>query len=227
MKMATSADLIVFDFDGTLCATRNAIVHCLSLTFDRLGRERPERQLALDTVGKGIDLRETFRMLCADVGDGDPLDQWIDTYREIYNSGEGQRQSELFPGVRQTLQTLTDAGCRVVVVSNKGERAVHNAMNHFGIAGYVDLTVCDRPGVSKKPDAASYIDIIRPMFRSIGADRTLVVGDTIADIQFARNCAVSACWAAYGYGDADVCRAMNPDLVIDSPLDLCDAVIRE
>jgi phosphoglycolate phosphatase len=155
------------------------------------------------------------------------IDNWIVVYREIYNGGEGERQTRLFPGVQETLHLLTDAGCRVVVVSNKGERAVHNALNSLGIEKYVDLAICDRPGVKKKPDAASYVDIIQPAFSAIGADRTIVVGDTTADIQFARNCGLSVCWAAYGYGDAEVCYGMKPDIVIDRPLALCDAVIRD
>jgi phosphoglycolate phosphatase len=224
--MITAADLIIFDFDGTLCETRNAIAHCLSMTFDNFGRARPERALVWETIGKGIDLRETIRSLCQDLEEGE-VDNWIVAYREIYNDGEGQRRTELFPGVQETLHMLTDAGCRVVVVSNKGERAVQNALSSLGIGKYVDLAVCDRPGVKKKPDAASYVDIIRPTFSAIGADRTIVVGDTTADIQFARNCGLSACWAAYGYGDADVCYAMKPDIVIDRPLALCDAVIRD
>jgi phosphoglycolate phosphatase-like HAD superfamily hydrolase len=37
-----------------------------------------------------------------------------------------------------------------------------------------------------------------------------MVGDTMADIQFAKTIGVRSCWASYGYGDLLACRQLAP-----------------
>jgi phosphoglycolate phosphatase len=41
-----------------------------------------------------------------------------------------------------------------------------------------------------------------------------MVGDTEADLRFARAVGIRSCWASYGYGDGDACRALAPDYEI-------------
>jgi len=41
-----------------------------------------------------------------------------------------------------------------------------------------------------------------------------MVGDTEADLHFARDVGIRSCWASYGYGDHDGCRALAPDYEI-------------
>jgi phosphoglycolate phosphatase len=42
----------------------------------------------------------------------------------------------------------------------------------------------------------------------------IMVGDTEADLCFARDVGIMSCWASYGYGDRDGCRALAPDYEI-------------
>ncbi len=204
----------MFDFDGTLCATREAISHCLAATFDRHREPPPSASAIAAVIRDGIALSETFVQLRGDRFTSDDADAWMKSYREIYNGGEGQARTYLFAGVERVLRHLKDTGCSVAVVSNKGEASVHGALEHFGIAGYIDLVAGDRPGMAKKPDPASYREIIAPAFPGISPAETMVVGDTAADISYARNIGARCCWASYGYGDAETCLRLSPDLVV-------------
>lgn len=226
MTDMTNFKLFIFDFDGTLCATHEAICYCLEQTHRHYGVPVPPLADMLRAIGAGISLADTLLRfnptLDAD-GPGGP-EEWVKTYREIYNSGEGQSRTVLFDGAIDMLQALSDSGATIVVVSNKGEKAVHAALEHFGIGPYVSLAVCDTNGVEKKPKPDSFHKLIRPRLGHISLEQTLVIGDTTADILYARNIGASSCWAAHGYGAPDECAALTPDFTIRSLRDLTSRI---
>lgn len=91
-----------------------------------------------------------------------------------------------------------------------------------------DLIVGDKtPGATRKPDVGSFTDVLVPKMRGAGlveevvdASEVLVVGDTVADIQFARNIGAKACWARYGYGERVECEELRPDFTIEALMDV-------
>lgn len=209
--------LAIFDFDGTLCATHDAIVHCIALSFEHHGRRAPSRLQIRETISRGIGLADTFRAFDATTfDDSDRLDAWVRTYREYYNSDQGRSRTQLFPFAHATLEAISTAGIGIVVVSNKGEMAIQIALEQFRISSFVSLLVCDRPGAKMKPDPACFNEIIRPALGFVAPEHTLVIGDTVADIQFARNIGARSCWASYGYGEPIQCRALAPDHIVSS-----------
>jgi phosphoglycolate phosphatase len=61
---------------------------------------------------------------------------------------------------------------------------------------------------------------VMPLFVGATASEFLMIGDTSADIAFARAVGIKSCWASYGYGDRETCRALAPDYEIASISDL-------
>jgi phosphoglycolate phosphatase len=209
--------LAIFDFDGTLCATHDAIVHCIGLSFEHHGRRAPSPLQINETISRGIGLADTFRAFDATVfDDNDALDSWVRIYREYYNSDQGRSRIRLFPCAHAALEAISAAGIGIVVVSNKGEKAIQIALEQFRISSFVSLLVCDRPGAKMKPDPACFTEIIQPALGLVAPAHTIVIGDTVADIQFARNIGARSCWASYGYGDPVQCRALAPDHIVSS-----------
>jgi phosphoglycolate phosphatase len=219
-------DLLLVDFDGTLCATRQAIVHCLRATLTELVGETPHDAELDVVIGRGIALEETFHHLAPHALDGDDtlLPRLVKTYRDRY-ARDGDSLTTLFEGWPDALAAISAAGVAVAIVSNKGPKAVQAALAQFGIDRQVAMVVGDTPGLAKKPDPAVFNQVIRPAYPDVPVSRILVVGDTDADIRLARNAGLVSCWARYGYGDPVLCRSLAPDLVIDTPLGLAAAVV--
>ena len=213
--------LAIFDFDGTLCATHDAIVHCIGLCFEHYGRRAPSSSQIRETISRGIGLADTFRALDAvGASDNDVLDAWVRIYREYYNSDHGRSRTYLFPNARAVLEAISAAGMGIVVVSNKGEKAIQIALDQFQIKPFISLLICDRPGAKMKPDPACFTEVIQPALGVIPSDQTIVIGDTVADIQFARNIGARSCWVSYGYGEPSQCRALAPDSIVGSLTEL-------
>lgn len=208
--------LAIIDFDGTLCSTHAAVRHVIGLTFDAFGRARPEAATIETAISSGVVVSEVFAQLLGEPPAHPIGQEWAERYREIYNSGEGLARTDLYPGVERGLQALTQAGWRCVVVSNKGIVALRHALSHFGMAGYFDLVVGDEPGLPRKPDPGTFRELIVPRFALGETSRVVMLGDTATDMLYAHNIGAYACWARYGFGDAESCLALKPDFILDS-----------
>ena len=177
-------DLVLIDFDGTLCATQAAIAHCVKATLLEEQALRPPNSSVLEVISSGVGLEDTFRTLVKVALDADTVSRLVKNYRARYDV-EGDPRTTMFPGWHEVLSSLSRlGGAAGVVVSNKGIKSVQNAMNQFGIADRVALVIGDMPGISRKPDPAVFYAVILPRYPEVNRERVLVVGDTDADIPF-------------------------------------------
>lgn len=204
-------DVVIFDFDGTLFATRLAIVHCLRRAFAAHDRSVPAEREVAATVNSGLPLQQTLVDLDAALrSDRAALSALIATYRAIY-SDEAAPLLQPFPGVAAVLQRLNARGTTCVVVSNKGIAAIRRSLDENHLSPFVDLVFGDAPGLPNKPDSTILVDHIIPHYGRLPKERILSVGDTEIDIMFARGAGIASCWAAYGYGMAEQCRKLRPE----------------
>ncbi|KAJ5779106.1 hypothetical protein N7457_006826 [Penicillium paradoxum] len=219
--------LAIFDFDGTLFDTHESISKAIKLTFDALlPTNAPPQSEIRRLIATGAGLADTFRALHPSPTEFTPIveNEWVEKYRALYAT-HGQLLIKAFPGAKDLLSELNARNIPVSIVSNKGVAAVKTALERNGLDGYVpeDLIIGDKtPGAKRKPDPASFVDVLMPILRerygmgTIDSEKVLVVGDTVADLQFARNIGSRVCWCRYGYGDRKACQVLGPDFVIDS-----------
>jgi phosphoglycolate phosphatase len=219
----TNYSAVIIDFDGTLFDTRRAISAALYETFAAYNFPAPSQEHVEALIGRGVNLEETLTHLMPQSVPAALLNEWVMTYRRIYNSGTGIRASTPFPGSREALAELHTIGIPVVIASNKGEASVHAILTHFGMHEFVQLVIAARDAFPTKPDPRSYFERIAPALGAAACERVLVAGDTEVDILFARSIGADACWAAYGYGHPDGCRLLAPKLIAASPNEIAHA----
>jgi phosphoglycolate phosphatase len=208
--------VVVFDYDGTLFDTRPAIVHCIQRAFAVCGRPVPTLEAAAGTVRTGLPLQESFIVLDKNLrAEETALNEIVKAYRKIYLD-EGAPLTKPFVGVRDALQDIHAHGTKCVVVSNKGVAAIRQSLDQSQLRSFVDLVFGDEPGLPKKPDPAIVIDHILPRYASLRKEQMLVVGDTEIDILLAKRTEIHCCWASYGYGETERCRALKPEHEISS-----------
>lgn len=220
--------LVIFDFDGTLCDTHESMSHSIKRTFDKLSpTQGPSQSEVHKYISSGTGLSETFQALTSLLGidfDTAREAEWIATYRQIYAS-EGQRLIKPYPGAEELLQHISQRNIPVGIVTNKGVAAVMTALKNSGLAKYIrpELVVGDStPGATRKPDTSSYDNILVPALKEVlgvpalDTSKVLEVGDTVADILFARNIGAKSCWCRFGYGDIKACEELAPDFTVAS-----------
>jgi phosphoglycolate phosphatase len=208
----------IFDFDGTLFDTRKAVYATLVETFSSLGPNIPPPDKIHDIMALGINLEETFHRLSNNSLSHAEIDTYVSTYRSIYNTDVGIKASVPFDETKEALTQIYATETPIVVISNKGQASVQKILEHFDMAHFFHLIVATLDKAPTKPDPKSYFERVIPYLNQEACQKVLYVGDTEVDISYARNINITACWASYGYGDSARCRALSPDIIVDSVL---------
>ncbi|MEX8497624.1 MAG: HAD family hydrolase [Leptothrix ochracea] len=195
-------DLIVFDWDGTLCDSTALIVRCIQAACRDLGVPEPTDRAAAQVIGLSLGnaLREAVPSL-----DDARYTQLVERYRHHYfgnNHGVA-----LFDGVLDMLATLRARHHWLAVATGKSRRGLSEALQACGLNAVFDATRTAEETASK-PHPMMLLELMR----EFGADpeRTLMIGDTSHDLLLAANAGVAAVAVSYGAHDAASLAALNP-----------------
>jgi phosphoglycolate phosphatase len=206
--------IALLDFDGTMAATRPAVVACAKLTLATLGHGVPADDVITGVIARGLPLVEAFEALAGRLTP-EETDRCVAFYRAHYPEIDRQH-SVLFDDVAETLKALSRRGITVAILSNKGVPAIAAALAHFGIADLIPHIIGEAPEGPNKPDPAVFHERVVPLLRRRPAADYLMVGDTTTDLAFAKAAGIRSCWARYGYGDPEACGKVGYDFVIGS-----------
>ena len=210
--------LTIFDFDGTLCDSRPAIVASLRSLLGEATDDPPPESAVDARVREGRGLHSTLRALLPG-GEDRPdaeIDRWAARYRELYDTPEGEG-GEPYAGAADAVRVAADLG-PVVVVSMKGHDLLGRMIQRLGVAGAVAAHFGDDDRRPIKPDPALFHDHVVPAVPEF--PRGVMIGDTPKDLLFGRNCGLLTVHAAYGYGDPEECATVGPDHAVASPAEI-------
>ncbi len=208
---------IIFDFDGTIIDSRRDIAGAQLWVLERLGVTGYCGEDLYPFIG--LPLAETFlRLLPATMHDR--IGEAAELYSEYYPP-RSLLTTQLFPGVRGTLERLRTRGKRIAVASTKRGQGIRRVTDHFGITPFFDR-LQGSDGLPFKPDPA----IINLILDEEGWDplRTLMVGDTSMDVLAGKNAGIATCGVTYGAMTGEQIRAAGPDFIIGGFADLLPVV---
>ncbi|HEY4392965.1 MAG TPA: HAD hydrolase-like protein [Polyangia bacterium] len=208
----TPVDLVLFDLDGTLADTVPDIAAALAATLDEIGVAPPPVSVVTEMVGDGSrKLIERALARASAAGDLDALlARFLVHYRDNLCVG-----SRLYPGVREALERLQDAGVARAVVTNKPGALARRLLDSLGLGGSFLAVIGDGDGFPRKPDPGAARALIARA--GTAAARTALLGDGLPDVRTARTAGTLAIAAGWGYVPPERLRAEAPDLVAATP----------
>lgn len=198
--------IFLIDFDGTLCDSRPAIVAAMNAHLQTNAPQFFDPDLLLALIGAGHSIQECLAQCGVPVSD---IPRQVLEYRKLYKQFE--HYAVLYPGVISTLAALQARGHRFLLLSNKGQAAIDKAIQRFQLQPYFEACLAEQTHLPNKPDAAVFSARIAPLFPELLPSQCVMVGDTRADLQFAKNIGAKAAYAAYGYGHEQDCHAVGFD----------------
>lgn len=201
---------IIFDFDGTLADTNRGITETFQATMDKMGRPRVEEARIRAVIG--LPLKENFTK-GADMSSED-ADKAVDIYHELFFQ-IAPKTITVFPGVLDTLRTLSERGIPMAVASSRKSDSLKMLMKDLGIAEFISLdNVVGADGVAHAKPAP---DLVYAVCAKMGfkPQDCLVIGDTTYDIEMGRNAGCHTCGVSYGNQSADQLAGASPDYIID------------
>lgn len=139
--------LLILDFDGTLCATHDAIIFCIKRTFKQLNIRLLNHGFIDETIRAGLGMKKTIEMLYPDLT-SQKIQHALSTYEAIYLA-EGEDKSSVFPKTAETLEKLYALGLVLTIVSNKAVLAVNAALERFKLKQYITMVIGDTLTIKK------------------------------------------------------------------------------
>ncbi len=210
-------DLIMYDLDGTLVDS----VPDLAIAIDHMLQEfnlpvAGEEKTRL-WVGNGIP--SLVRRALADdmagdmpgVVDEETFQKALTSFQKHYDREVGLH-SQLYPGVPEFLQAMSNRSIKQVVVTNKTELFTDKLLKMMNINQHFELFLGGDSLPEQKPHPMPLLHAIKHV--GTNADKALMVGDSKNDIKAARAARVSVIGLPYGYNHGEPIETAEPDLVV-------------
>lgn len=189
--------LAVFDCDGTLVDSQHNIVAAMSEAWQSFGLQ-PVTGSAVRRV-VGLPLVDAIAVLFPEGERTDHIalsDLYKDAFRTLRQKSD--HSEPLYPGAVEALDNLEAAGVLLGVATGKSRRGLVETLDRHGLARRFAVlkTADDAPG---KPNP----DMLLAAMEETGASpqTTVMIGDTVFDIEMARNAEISAIGVSWGYHD--------------------------
>lgn len=206
---------ILFDFDGTLVDTSEAIWAAYVAVLEGRGHPLPEPAWLRRRIGR--PLKQIFIEALGPM-DAAAVDALVAEYREAFFRHAGSARA--LPGAAATVDHFRDRVPLAIATSRtaEGARLLLEAVGLRGFRAVVGIEDITRP----KPDP-------EPLHRAlallgVAPDHALMVGDTPDDILAARRGGLHAVAVASGFHPREDLAACGPDLVLDRLDELIEAV---
>jgi phosphoglycolate phosphatase len=202
--------LLIFDLDGTLIDSRLDLAHSVNATRDFMGLEPLPHETVYQYVGNGAAV--LIQRALGDLGSSENVDKALPYFLGYYSEHKLD-YTELYPGVRETLDTFLAARLPMAVLTNKPVRISKAIVEELGLTGHFFQVYGGNSFEFKKP-------------HPIGIEtlRTLMVGDSSVDVQTARNAHVRCCGVTWGFQPETLVQH-PPDILVDRLDQLADIVL--
>ena len=201
---------VIFDLDGTLVDTPQAIVDVA-----RLATGLPSADDALIRAAIGLPLEVALaRVLGLAVESAEVLAA-TERYRQIWRAEVGPKLAGLvYPGVLDGLQRLRDRGLRLGVATGKAQTGADRSMHDAGLTSLFEVIA----GHDRVPRPKPHPDLAWLVLQELGAqaDEAVLVGDSALDIGMARAAGLRSIAVTYGAQSEAELRAAGPTWVAGS-----------
>jgi len=200
--------VLIFDLDGTLVDSKKDLT--ASVNHIRHQFDLPiltEHEIAR-FIGDGalMLIRRALGPKATEVNVQAGLQMFLSYYRSHMLDC-----TTLYPGVRETLDRLTD--CKLAVLTNKPVHFSCAMLAGLGIYKHFAAVYGGNSFDHKKPDPVGIFQILADTKGS--RERTWMIGDSSVDVLTGRNASIKTCGVTYGYA-TETFKDVPPDFLIDN-----------
>ncbi|HFQ14620.1 MAG TPA: phosphoglycolate phosphatase, partial [Gammaproteobacteria bacterium] len=157
--------------------------------------------------------------------DGEPdealFDKAYPIFMQLYAENTSKR-SQLYPGVREGLAWLRQAGYKLGCVTNKAAQFTEPLLKDLGIYDVFGIVISGDTLERKKPDPMPLLHAAD--FFGVEPADALMIGDSVSDVKAARAAGFQIICMSYGYNHGVDIREARPDVVIDSMAELASVL---
>ncbi|OAT29910.1 phosphoglycolate phosphatase [Proteus myxofaciens] len=217
-KKLTGIRAIAFDLDGTLTDSAVGLTQATDYALQAKGFAPAGKHNVTIWVGNGVDMLLTRALHHAGAQVTDTL---LNEVRALFDERYAttvKTGSNLFPHVKETLETLASHNIPLGIVTNKPTPFIAPLLKQLGIAHYFSSVLGGDDVKEKKPHPS-------PLYLTMGIfgvrkEELLFVGDSRNDIIAAQAAQCPSVGLTYGYNYGEPIADSKPDFTLDDFADL-------
>jgi len=182
--------IILFDLDGTLIESTEAITSTFHHAFDVHGEKNPSDKEIQALIGHPLDVM--FARLGVDES---KVWDFVDTYKQRYRV-ISKIKTELLPNAKKAVE-LASTFATLGIVTTKTGLYSQELMEHFGIMDHFEVLIGREHVQNPKPHAEPILKALEILPKD---DDIWMIGDTELDLLSAKNAGVKSMAVLSGYG---------------------------
>ncbi|EAV9494448.1 HAD family hydrolase [Campylobacter jejuni] len=190
---------ILFDLDGTLIDSTDAILNSFQGAFKALGLTSKNNEEIKNLIG--YSLEQMFRMLYPDKVNLSK--EFVLAYREIY-AQIYLEQTTLLPKAKEALELgseIADLG----IVTTKGGKFTPILLDYLRVKKFFKTLITLEDVTNPKPSSEPIILALKGLNKT--QENAYMIGDTILDIQAAISANITPLALTCGYGNENELKA--------------------
>ncbi len=208
---------IVFDLDGTLVDTAPDLTRALNRTLDIEGLARVKPETVRQFVGQGARVMiERASALYGVSFAAERIDALVQDFIGFYRA-DIARESKPFPGLTEAMDGLAALGAKFAVCTNKRTDLSLQLLDALGLIERFSAVVGADAVQQRKPHPEHYEAAVARAGGTVR--RSVMIGDTVADVGAARGAGAPVIVVRFGYCDG-ACETLGADAILDRYSDL-------
>jgi phosphoglycolate phosphatase len=207
-------EAVLFDLDGTLLNSLVGIADAMNALLRRMGYPTHELEAYKYFVGEGIQ-ELVIRALPEDKVDVHDIDALVAEYRTIYDTTWPEK-SPPYDGIPELLDVFTQHNIKMGILSNKSDDFTKRMTAALLPRWKFEAVFGKRPGVPRKPDPASALEIAGIM--EIPPKSIVFMGDSGVDMQTAVRAGMLPVGVLWGFRKEDELVSNGAKHVLQHPM---------
>ena len=210
---------IIFDLDGTLIDSLEDIAVCMNQVLKELNLPSHKIEDYKYFVGGGISILVENAL---DKNTSEEIKELVTEKFKVVYDQKLHAKTKPYEGIYELLDELEKLDFKIGILSNKPhEFTIEYARNLFSKYNMQEVHG-QKKEIPKKPNPIAAINIANAF--ETPCENVYFVGDTMVDMQTAKNAGMKAIGVLWGFRDEEELSNNGADFLVKHPLDILDIV---
>lgn len=200
---------LLFDLDGTVTDPKEGITKSVAYALAYFGIVVEDLDTLCDFIGP--PLTDSFSKYF-DLSKKDSV-KAVEKYREYYTK-KGMLENVLYEGIDNLLKKASENDMKIILATSKPEPFAKLILEYFNIDKYFDFVAGSLLDLTrlKKAEVIEHIINNYPII----IEETLMIGDTVFDVEGAKTHGITSLSVLYGYGKKEDLEMAGTDYIVSN-----------
>jgi phosphoglycolate phosphatase len=183
--------VILFDLDGTLIDSTEAILEGFRVTFEKFNKSYPGDEKVKKLIGLPLEIM-FFKL-----GINENIEEFVNNYKMHYRKVSTQK-TKLLPFSKEAILKASKFA-KLGIVTTKTARYSRELLEHFGLMKYFEVLIGREDVINPKPHPEPILKALYLL--KADKENAFMIGDTCLDIVSAKEAGIKAVGVKWEYDE--------------------------